>query len=219
MWYKLAKKSQIYFYAYFDYNISTKGNMSMSYQLLKEKQIIMTSDIKKINITKPSFYKYLQKNDFIQVAHGIYAKKDTLIDPLLIINKRCPHAVFSHEEALYFYNLIDHEPNIITFTVYSGYNKTKLEKDGYKVFTVKKELVDLGKTLVNDHFENIIPIYDLERTICDLVRSRTYFENSDFNKALKSYAKRSDKNLEKLFEYAKKFNIEKILRKYMEVLL
>ncbi len=191
----------------------------MSDQLSKEKQIITTSDIKKINLSKPSFYKYIQKNGFNKVAHGIYAKKDTLIDPLLIINKRCPHAVFSHEEALYFYNLIDHEPSRITFTVYSGYNKTKIEKDGYKVFTVKKDLVNLGKTLVNDQFGNNIPIYDLERTICDLVRSRTYFENSDFNKALKSYAKRSDKNLEKLFEYAKKFNIEKILKKYMEVLL
>ena len=177
--------------------------------LLNERQIILTSDIENFGISKPSFYKYVSNNDFIQIAHGVYAKKGALIDPLLIANKRCPHAIFSHEEALFFYNLIDHEPNKITFTVYSGYNKTRLKKSGYKVFAVKKELVDLGKTFVKDQFGNIIPIYNLERTICDLIRSRTYFENSDISKALKSYVKRNDKDLQKLFEYAKNLKSRK----------
>jgi hypothetical protein len=91
--------------------------------------------------------------------------------------------------------------------------------DGYKVYTVKKELLEVGKTIVEDNCGNQIPMYDLERTICNLVRSRNSIEIQDFNSVLKSYVSRKDKDLNILMEYAKLFRVDKILRKYMEVLL
>lgn len=66
---------------------------------------------------------------------------------------------------------------------------------------------------------NTIPMYDLERTMCDLVRNRSSFEIQDFNTALKSYARKKEKNLTKLFEYAKLLRVENLMRSYMEVLL
>ena len=62
-------------------------------------------------------------------------------------------------------------------------------------------------------------MYDLERTMCDLIRSRSNFEIQDFNTAIKSYVQRSDKDLNRLMVYAKSFRIEKVIRQYMEVLL
>ena len=52
-----------------------------------------------------------------------------------------------------------------------------------------------------------------------LVRNRNQFELQDFNIALKEYIWRSDKNLIKLAEYAKAFRVDKVLQKYLEVLL
>ena len=52
-----------------------------------------------------------------------------------------------------------------------------------------------------------------------LVRNRNQFELQDFNIALKEYIRRSDKNLIKLAEYAKAFRVDKVLQKYLEVLL
>ena len=62
-------------------------------------------------------------------------------------------------------------------------------------------------------------MYNLERTICDLFRSRNSIEINDFTTVLKNYVLRKDKNLNLLMEYAKLFNIRNIVRKYMEVLL
>lgn len=62
-------------------------------------------------------------------------------------------------------------------------------------------------------------MYDLERTVCDLVRNRSNFEIQDFNAALKSYVKRNDKDLNRLMCYAKTFRLEKIIKQYMEILL
>lgn len=62
-------------------------------------------------------------------------------------------------------------------------------------------------------------MYDLERTVCDLVRSRRNFEIQNFNMAIKSYLQRNDKDLNRLMRYGKAFRIEKIIRQYIEVLL
>ena len=63
-----------------------------------------------------------------------------------------------------------------------------------------------------------INIYDMERTIIDIVRDRNKIDLQVFNKAMKEYMKRKDKNLIKLSKYAKEFKMENILKKYMEVL-
>ena len=105
------------------------------------------------------------------------------------------------------------------FGIDSGYNAHRLKEDGYKVYTVKKELLDVGKRTVKSNQGNEIPMYDLERTICDLVRSRSSIEVQDFNAVLKAYVGRKDKDLNKLMKYAKLFRVDKIIRNYMEVLL
>ena len=88
-----------------------------------------------------------------------------------------------------------------------------------KVFTVKKNLLDIGKEYVVNSYGHKIPIYDLERTICDLVRSKNRFEIQDYQTAIKSYVVSKEKNLNRLVEYAKLFHVEKKIREIMEVLL
>ena len=64
----------------------------------------------------------------------------------------------------------------------------------------------------------IIRIYNVERTICDIIRDRNKIDLQIFNTAINEYMKRKDKNLILLSEYAEKFKIGKILSQYMEVL-
>ncbi len=105
-------------------------------------------------------------------------------------------------------------------TVYSGYTPHRINADGdCKVYSVKKELLDVGRTYVIDTFGNEIPIYDMERSICDLIRSRSSIEIQTFFTVLKSYVARSDNDPVKLMEDAKLFSVQKILRTYMEILL
>ena len=68
-------------------------------------------------------------------------------------------------------------------------------------------------------FGHTVPAYDMERTICDLLRCRSSMEMQIFQGALKMYARRKEKNLRRLMQYARLFRVEKILRQYLEVLL
>ena len=197
--------------------------MSQFQQLdqLMERQdgMLRTGQVLAAGISKPVFYQFVQSRGLEQAAHGIYLSKDAWVDAMYLLHLRCPQAVFSHETALFFHDLTDRDPNPYSITVKTGYNPASLQADGIKVYTIKKELHDVGIVTMNTPFGNPVPVYDMERTICDLIRSRSGIEMQTFQDALKQYAKRKDKDLRKLMRYAQMFRVEKLLRQYLEVLL
>ena len=73
--------------------------------------------------------------------------------------------------------------------------------------------------MVKDNYGNQVPMYNLERTIVDLIRSRSTIEINEFVTVLKTYSRRRDKDLHLLMEYAELFHVSKMVRQYMEVLL
>lgn len=181
--------------------------------------IVQTSQVVAEGISKPFFYDYVKEKKLEHVAHGVYASADAWIDALYLIHIRSKQAVFSHETALFLHDLTDREPEPYSITVKTGYNPTRLKADGVQVYTVKPELHPVGCTSVPTSFGHIVPVYDMERTICDLIRSRKGIEIQTFQDAIKQYVRRKDKNLRTLMQYSAMFRVEKILRQYLEVLL
>lgn len=207
------------------YDISTKGsdNMTQTEQIknliMANDGIIQTSQVMNIGISKTVFYQYVKDNDMEQISHGVYATKDTWTDAMYLVHLRCKQAVFSHETALFLHDLTDREPIKYEITVKTGYNPSKLKNDGMKVYTVKKELHGEGIIMMQTPFGHLVPAYNMERTICDIIRNRNNTEIQTLQSALKQYVKRKDKNLRLLMQYAVKFHVDKILRQYLEVLL
>ena len=187
--------------------------------IVDESGILLAKDAIEASIPKHILYRYIKEKKFEKVAYGVYVSPETWEDDLYILSLRCPQGVYSHDEALYYHGLIDREPMQRTLTIYTGYGTSRLVADGIKVFTVKKELMDIGKEYVKTCQGHEIPIYNLERTICDLMRSKSRFEIQDFQTALKTYVARKDKKLNKLMEYAQVFHVDKKIREYMEVML
>ena len=193
--------------------------MSSIEKIIDHTGIILTKDAIALGVSKHELYNYLRDNNYSQVSYGVYALPETFEDKSYLLYLRCPQGVLSHDEALYYYGFTDREPMQPSITIYTGYGTARLVADGIKVFTVKKELLEIGKDWIKTAFGHSVPMYDRERTICDLVRSRNHFEIQDFQTALKTYVRTKDKDLNKLMEYAKMFHVEKILREYMGVLL
>ncbi len=181
--------------------------------------IVQTSQVVAEGISKSVFYDYIKEKKLEQVAHGVYASADAWIDTLYLIHLRSKQAVFSHETALFLHDLTDREPAPYSITVKTGYNPNRLKADGVQVYTVKSELHGVGCTTAQTSFGHTVPVYDMERTICDLIRSRKGVEIQTFQDAIKQYVRRKDKNLRTLMQYASLFRVEKILRQYLEVLL
>ncbi len=189
-------------------------------EILKDKNgILLASDLSKHDIPR-TYLSILEKKGEIQrVARGVYSAVDSLTDEMVGLQARYKSAVFSHETALYLWELTDRSPLFYSVTIPSGYNATSLKAGGAKVYYIKPDLHSLGLTTVKSPHSNDIKSYNLERTICDIVRSRNQMDIQFVNEALKRYVTRKDKNIDLLYSYAAQFRIQKIIRAYIEVLL
>ena len=181
--------------------------------------IIETKTAAQHGISKAMLYKLCKAQKIHRIVKGQYVLPEDMQDELLSISRRSGKIIFSHETALFFHDLTDREPLKYSITVKTGYNPSRLREDGVQVYTVKKELHGAGVTTAKTPFGHAVPVYDMERTVCDLLRSRSHMEIQVLQDALKQYARRKDKNPRTLMQYAAMFHVEKMLRQYLEVLL
>jgi len=191
------------------------------FNFIKEnKGIISTADVVKLGIDKKYLSLMIQRGLIERASRGVYVLPDVLEDEYYSINVRCRKGIFSHDTALFLHDLSDRTPLTFSITLPTGYHPSSLKKDSsLEFFYVKPELHGLGKITVLSPHSKEITTYDMERTICDIVRSKNRMEIQVFTDALKMYSRRRDKDLNKLMKYAQKFKIDKKIREYMEVLI
>ena len=181
--------------------------------------IIETKIAAQHGISKAMLYKLCKEDKIHRIVKGQYILPDDMQDELLSISNRSERVIFSHETALYLHGISDRTPFEHTVTAPSGCIPSAAIKAECKVYYIKSELFELGKTTLRTPAGNDVPAYDLERTICDVIRSRNKLGTETFLAALKLYAANPKKNLNQLNTYAKQMRVEKVLRQYLEVLL
>jgi hypothetical protein len=106
-----------------------------------------------------------------------------------------------------------------SITIPSKASVPKSMKQQCNCHYIKPELHLLGATVRKTTFGHEVPCYNLERTICDLIRSRSRYSVETITDAVKAYAASSEKDLNRLSEYAEQFHVTKALKPYLEVLL
>ena len=186
--------------------------------LAENNGILKTADVVAAGISKETFYKYAKSAGLEKAAHGIYLSHYAWADEMYLLQAQISKAIYSHETALYLYDLAEMEPMPLTVTVPAKYNSPTLAEKGVKIVYVKKEWHTLGVCQMPSPAGHAIAVYDLERTICDIIRKRADMDISAFNYAIVEFMKRKDKNLNRLMEYAKTMRLEKKIRETMGVL-
>ena len=180
---------------------------------------LLFSEAQKLGISKTYLQKYVADNALERVAHGLYKSPDVWTDDLYILALKNEKAVCSFDTALMLHGLTEREHADIFVTVPRKYNASHLRSKGIVVYQVKEEWVNLGRTIAKTTYGNEVSVYDMERTICDMLRVKDKKDPQMFAYAIKEYAKSAKKNLPRLMKYAKEFGVEAELRQYMEVLL
>lgn len=181
--------------------------------------IIETKTAAQHGISKAMLYKLCKDEKIHRIVKGQYILPDDMQDELLSLGRRSEKIIFSHETALYLHGISDRTPFEHTVTAPSGCIPSAAIKSECKVYYIKPELFELGKTILKTPAGNDVAAYDLERTICDVIRSRNKLGTETFLAALKLYAADPKKDLNKLNSYAKQMRVDKVLRQYLEVLL
>lgn len=154
-----------------------------------------------------------------RVGNGIYKLPNYPIDDFYILSKSSNRMCFSHATALYLHNMSDRIPLVYDITVPYNYNGNLLNNKNVTLRYVKDDIFPIGMIDIKTINDLTVKCYDLERTICDIIRDKNHVDKEIYSKALKEYAKNKNKDILKLIKYAQKLNVEDQVVELMEVLL
>ncbi len=194
-----------------------KSNVEIIQELIKVNNGYITSkQISELGIHR-MYLNIMRKKGMIErVGNGIYIDSNKIEDSYYVLSLSMPNIVYSHMTALYFHDLSIKAPNDkYDITVRKTYNSKHL-KD-HDVFYVPDDIYELGITEVETPMGNKVKAYDMERCICDIIRSKNRMDSEHVKYSIREYLKRKDKDLVKLSKYAKKLGIDKKVNEYMEI--
>lgn len=100
--------------------------------------------------------------------------------------------------------------NFIELSLLSPQHQTK---------TWCRGLFACGVTVVKTAYGNEVRAYDIDRTVCDIVRRKEEMDVQVFQTAMKGYMAGNQKNLHMLMAYAEALGVDRRIRDYTEVLL
>ena len=178
---------------------------------------LTTKDVTDNNIPRAYLTKLIKENKIERVSRGVYIKKNELIDEFVILQSKSKYAIYSNTTALYLHGFSNRIPIKYDITIKSGYKGSLQKGKNVNLFYTKKELLELGVTDYKLDSGNIIRVYDLDKTICDIIKNKKKIDAEIFNKAIREYFYSKKKNTLKLYEYAKKMNIYNKVRDTFEV--
>lgn len=185
----------------------------------KNNGIITAKEVSDNKIDSWYLTNMVQKGELERVARGVYLDSNfENYDELYFFQLQNKACIYSYQTALYLHKLTDRLPFTNEVTVKQGYNAWRI-KDYTIVHQVKKEWYELGQVEIKTDMGNPVYAYDMERTICDLVRDRKNQDIEIFSKAWNLYIKKDSKNIWKLRKYAKAFGIAQQIEEILEVIV
>lgn len=154
-----------------------------------------------------------------KVGPGIYMDPNEFEDGFAIAQLRLSKGIFFKETALYLHDMTDTTPNKLEMNFPQGTKIVTAEELGVVSYHQVERLYNLGITEVKTPNDNIVRTYDIERTLCDIIRAPHVAQDEVIRDAMREYVTRKGRNIPRLMDYAKQLRVEKKMQTYMEVLL
>lgn len=181
--------------------------------------IVTATQVTEAGIPRRCLTEMVDSGVIYRVERGIYALLDVWEDELFFMQHRFSKGIFSHETALYLHGMTDRTPIRYTMTFPFSYNTGSVKKHGIIAKISTEKSFEIGIIEMPSPAGNTIRVYDIERTLCDIVKPRHRADIQVINQAMKTYARSKEKDIAKLMGYADQLRVKPKVLKYMEVLL
>lgn len=179
--------------------------------------IYRTQDLLTIGETKYSISKKVRNKKLYRLERGLFS--DTLKFNLeeQLISTKYPFCVLTGVSAFSFYDLTDIIPDKVYVATLE--HSFPIRKENVVQSYQSKEYFNIGITSV-EYDGGAIRIYDLERTLIELIRRKSKYSPELYYEVLNSFRKNKHKlDYVKINEYASKFkNYKSIINTIREVI-
>jgi predicted transcriptional regulator of viral defense system len=186
---------------------------------MQDKPVLRTAVLHSGGFCGKDIAELLQTGKLRKVHRGYYAQgHETDTSGFEVLALLVPEAVFSFFSAAQYHDLTTVIPQSLEITLPSVMRTPVLPENLHvKVYKSIIPIYQVGIELVK--MDNAaVKMYDRERTVCDFIRMRLKIGKDVALEVLKNYMS-GRKNLQKLYEYARKLQIEGVIRPYLEVLV
>jgi predicted transcriptional regulator of viral defense system len=179
--------------------------------------IIRTKQLRDAGFTHYQLNQLIQTGEVLKVKQGIYKWNDSNRSELAEVAHIVPEGIFCLYTACQYYELS-------TF-VASAYHlaipkKSKVVLPGYppiKLYYWGTASYQTGQTEIKQDGVSIL-MYDLEKTVCDVIRQRNKVGLDIVKEVVVTYLQRTDRNLAKLVEYAGELGLKNYVSNYLNLL-
>lgn len=180
--------------------------------------IISAEQVTTAGLHRSILRELVENGELYRFGRGLYVRNNAWEDDFYLLQRRYRRGIYSHDTSLYLLGYSDRTPAQYTMTFPKGYNSPSLKQENINTKRVVPENYSFGVIELKSPCGNPIRAYDLERTLCDILRG----SGSDIqivNAAMKKYAASREKDIHKLMQYADQLRVKPKVLRYMEILL
>ena len=195
-------------------------NMS-TVTLSEKKKIYSMNDLRNIGLSQYKVSKLVNSGKLIKLNKSYYENTEYSGEEsdFYYAEAYAPDGVVCLLSAAVYYNLTTYMPDSVDVAIpRKSKVSATLEWPPINVHYYTNERHKLGVTTVGDD-GNEFKIYDIEKTVVDIVFYREKVGIEETKEILTNYLQTDKRNLNRLLFYASLMKCEKIIRQYLEVLV
>ena len=173
-----------------------------------EKMLYFRNELDKNKYSTYQLNKAIENKELFKVDNGLYSDVE-FVNPLEIILKKYPNAIFTSDSAYYYYDLTDVIPDY--FYLATKRSDSRINDKNIKQIFIPNDLFEFGKTQIE--VESVkINIYDEERMLVELIRKKNLIPFDYYKEIITNYRKKIDTlDIYKIQEYISYYKNESSL--------
>lgn len=176
--------------------------------------IVSAKDLSRAEYTR--VLRAVGRGELIKVRQGVYATPQSLVNTMIDVEKIVPNGVICLYNAWAYHKLSTTIPPSVCIAIETK-RKVRLPDDtSVQLYYWKKEYLHFG--IEEQEYSGYkVRITDLERSVCDAIKYRNKIGLDLCGEVVRSYLKRTDRSLSKLYVYAKRLRVANVLNNYLEI--
>ena len=189
--------------------------------LSNNKKLYTIKELKSLDLSYYIINKLVKQNKLQKLSYNVYEntnyKKQE--SDFYYVTAFVPSGIICLMSAAVYYNLTTYIPNEINVAIERSHKVSTLpEWTPINIIYFSQKRLEIGVIKIKEA-ENEFKIYDIEKTVIDIIYYRNKIGIEQTKEILLNYLSLPQRNLNKLHQYAKLLNCEKILNTYIEVLI
>lgn len=192
--------------------------MNVCFFMKSQGGYIRAKDIKDNRPMYDQLLAEVAKGNVVRLRNGIYALPDEMAKTMIDVETIVPGGILCMYSAWAYYELTTKLPPDICIAIEKKRKVMLPDYPPISLYYWSQSTYEIGVTQQEiDGYK--VKIYDLEKSVCDAVKFRNKIGIDISSEILKNYLKRSDKNLTRLHEYAKRMRVANTMNNLIDYLV